>query len=174
VIFEFFRQRIAEIHDFFFFQLSIGASVLCLPWLRWAQPNLPRPIRVNLAFPVVYLIATLFVTIVPMYASPRDTGYGILMILTSVPVYGLFIAWRNKPKWFIRMMGKWTDPFRVGWGGHKPTHKHNFVILKTHIVFLGGFTQTLQKLMMVVRPKGTAKVFILFLFPFFKLARSRF
>jgi solute carrier family 7 (L-type amino acid transporter), member 8 len=41
-----------------------------------------------------------------MYASPRDTGYGILMILTSVPVYFLFIAWRNKPKWFIRMMGK--------------------------------------------------------------------
>jgi hypothetical protein len=99
----------------FSFQLSIGASVLCLPWLRWAQPNLPRPIRVNLIFPVVYLIATIFVTVVPMYASPRDTGYGILMILTSIPVYALFIAWRNKPKWFIRMMGKFMR--HTGWAG---------------------------------------------------------
>ncbi|CAG2065988.1 unnamed protein product, partial [Timema podura] len=54
--------------------LSIGVAVLCLPWLRWAQPNLPRPIRVNLAFPIVYIVASLFVTIVPMIASPVETG----------------------------------------------------------------------------------------------------
>nr|CAD7401137.1 unnamed protein product [Timema poppensis] len=53
--------------------LSIGVAVLCLPWLRWAQPNLPRPIRVNLAFPIVYIVASLFVTIVPMIASPVET-----------------------------------------------------------------------------------------------------
>ncbi|XP_055314879.1 large neutral amino acids transporter small subunit 1 isoform X2 [Sitodiplosis mosellana] len=80
--------------------LSIGAAVLCLPWLRWAQPNLPRPIKVNLAFPIFYLIATAFVTIVPMIASPVETGYGLLMILSSIPVYLVFIAWKNKPKWF--------------------------------------------------------------------------
>ncbi|XP_055905190.1 Y+L amino acid transporter 2 [Eupeodes corollae] len=105
--------------------LSIGVSVLCLPWLRWAQPNLPRPIRVPLVFPIVYLLATLFVTIVPMYASPVETGYGILMILSSVPVYLVFIAWKNKPLWFQRTMG--------------------------------GFTQVLQKMMMVVRPKTASK-----------------
>ncbi|XP_031640872.1 large neutral amino acids transporter small subunit 2 isoform X1 [Contarinia nasturtii] len=101
--------------------LSIGVSVLCLPWLRWAQPNLPRPIKVNLAFPIVYLLATAFVTIVPMIATPKETGIGILMILTSVPVYLVFIAWKNKPKWFQHTMG--------------------------------GLTQTLQKMMLVVRPK---------------------
>lgn len=105
--------------------LSIGVSVLCLPWLRWAQPNLPRPIRVPLVFPIVYLLATLFVTVVPMYASPVETGYGILMILSSVPVYLVFIAWKNKPMWFQRTMG--------------------------------GFTQVLQKMMMVVRPKTASK-----------------
>ncbi|KAL5284307.1 SLC7A6.2 family protein [Megaselia abdita] len=84
--------------------LSIGVAVLCLPWLRWAQPNLPRPIRVPMVFPIVYLIATLFVTLVPMYASPVETGYGILMILSSVPVYLVFILWKNKPKFFQRFM----------------------------------------------------------------------
>lgn len=88
------------------FQLSIGVAVLCLPWLRWAQPNLPRPIRVPLVFPIVYLLATLFVTVVPMYASPVETGYGILMILSSIPVYLLFIAWKRKPIWFQKSMGK--------------------------------------------------------------------
>lgn len=88
------------------FQLSIGVAVLCLPWLRWAQPNLPRPIRVPLVFPIVYLIATVFVTVVPMYASPVETGYGILMILSSIPVYLVFIAWKNKPIWFQKSMGE--------------------------------------------------------------------
>ncbi|KAI4490432.1 hypothetical protein M0804_003376 [Polistes exclamans] len=82
--------------------LSIGVSVLCLPWLRWAQPNLPRPIKVNLAFPIVYIIATLFVTVVPMYITPLETGYGCLMISSSVPVYFGFIAWKNKPKFFVK------------------------------------------------------------------------
>lgn len=101
--------------------LSIGAAVLCLPWLRWKQPNLPRPIKVNIIFPIFYLLATIFVVVVPMIASPVETGYGCLMILSSIPVYCIFIAWRNKPKWFNHTMG--------------------------------GFTQSLQKLMMVVRPK---------------------
>lgn len=88
--------------------MSIGVAVLCLPWLRYAQPNLPRPIRVPLVFPIVYLLATIFVTVVPMYASPEETGYGCLMILTSVPVYIIFIAWRSKPKWFQQSMGNYA------------------------------------------------------------------
>ncbi|XP_012136348.1 Y+L amino acid transporter 2 isoform X3 [Megachile rotundata] len=80
--------------------LSIGVSVLCLPWLRWTQPNLLRPIKVNLFFPIIYILATLFVTIVPMYASPVETGYGCLMIFSSIPVYFIFISWKNKPKFF--------------------------------------------------------------------------
>lgn len=58
-------------------------SVVCLPWLRWAQPNLPRPIRVNLAFPIVYILGTLFVTVVPMYASPVETGTNTFRYLSS-------------------------------------------------------------------------------------------
>ena len=45
--------------------LSIGATVLCLPYLRWKCPELERPIRVHLAWPVVYLVMTL-VRLVPL------------------------------------------------------------------------------------------------------------
>ncbi|XP_023248532.1 Y+L amino acid transporter 2 [Copidosoma floridanum] len=88
--------------------LSIGVSVLCVPWLRWAQPNLPRPIKVNLIFPFVYILATLFVTVGPMIADPVATGYGCLMIFSSVPVYVAFIAWKNKPKIFQKAVVNFT------------------------------------------------------------------
>ena len=42
--------------------------------LRWTQPNLARPIRVNLFWPVIYIIATIFITIMPMIAKPVETG----------------------------------------------------------------------------------------------------
>lgn len=89
--------------------LSIGVAVVCLPVLRWSQPNLPRPIKVNLFFPIVYILASIFVTIVPMIASPVETGYGCLMIATSIPVYLVFIAWKNKPKFFQKLVNEVTQ-----------------------------------------------------------------
>lgn len=83
--------------------LSIGVSVLCVPWLRWKQPGLERPIRVHLIWPILYLAATIFITAVPMVASPIDTGIGILMILSAIPVYLLFIKWKTKPRWVMKI-----------------------------------------------------------------------
>lgn len=61
-----------------------------------------------MVWPVLYLIATAFVVIVPMIASPIETGYGLLMILTSIPVYFVMIAWKSKPKAFQRAMGEYS------------------------------------------------------------------
>ena len=77
--------------------LSIGAAVFCLPYLRWKQPELARPIKINLAFPIVYLSMTLVITLLPMIAQPVETGIGLAMILTAVPVYLIFIQWKSKP-----------------------------------------------------------------------------
>ena len=144
--------------------LSIGATVLCLPYLRWKCPELDRPIRweiiykynksltkifdilqkylyllqnilyltyylrlvrVNLVFPVVYLAMTLVITVLPMLASPVETGIGLLMILTSVPVYlvlvrwvlsttkhyllSTYCRWRSKPRWLERLTTDTTN-----------------------------------------------------------------
>ncbi|KAK0091473.1 hypothetical protein PV326_003175 [Microctonus aethiopoides] len=103
--------------------MSIGVSVLCVPWLRYTHPDLPRPIKVNLIFPVFYIIATLFVTLVPMYASPIETGYGCLMIFSAIPVYFAFVAWKNKPKCFVKCVvniTKFTQKLMVVVGKAKP------------------------------------------------------
>ncbi|KAL1491844.1 hypothetical protein ABEB36_012379 [Hypothenemus hampei] len=85
--------------------LSIGVSVLCLPWLRWKRPELERPIKVNLFWPISYILATIFITMVPMIVSPYETCIGILMIFSSVPVYYFCVEWTLKPKWVRSCLG---------------------------------------------------------------------
>ncbi|KAK8780730.1 hypothetical protein V5799_017928 [Amblyomma americanum] len=79
--------------------LAIGLAVATLPYFRWKAPNLKRPIKVNLIWPIIYLIATVFITIVPMIAEPVQTGFGALIIATGAPVYFVFVYWKNKPRW---------------------------------------------------------------------------
>ncbi|XP_075529748.1 large neutral amino acids transporter small subunit 2 [Dermacentor variabilis] len=79
--------------------LAIGLAVATLPYFRWKAPNLKRPIKVNLIWPIIYLIATVFITIVPMIAEPVQTGFGALIIATGAPVYFIFVYWKNKPRW---------------------------------------------------------------------------
>lgn len=81
-------------------------GVLCLPWLRWTQPNKERPIRVNLIFPIIFIAATILLTILAIIDNPENTLYGTLMMLSSIPVYYIFIAWKNKPKGIQRAMSK--------------------------------------------------------------------
>jgi len=78
--------------------LSIGAAVVCIPILRWKQPDLPRPIKVNMLWPIIYIFCTIIITVVPMFADPYTTGMGTLVICTAIPVYFVAIAWKNKPK----------------------------------------------------------------------------
>ncbi|RWS29012.1 Y+L amino acid transporter 2-like protein [Leptotrombidium deliense] len=77
--------------------LAIGLAVCCIPYLRWKAPDLPRPIKVNLIFPISYILATIIIIVVSMSADPLSTALGCIIILTGVPVYFVFIAWKNKP-----------------------------------------------------------------------------
>merc|ERR1711962_1485790 len=88
--------------------VSIGLAVVCLPWLRWKHPEWDRPIKVSLIWPLLYTLATIFITIVPMVASPVETGIGIAIILTGVPVYFIFVWWKNKPKFIQSLLDSFT------------------------------------------------------------------
>jgi len=43
-----------------------------------------------------------------MIASPIETGIGIAIILTGVPVYFVFVAWKNKPMWVQKLSEGFT------------------------------------------------------------------
>ena len=86
--------------------VSIGLAVLCIPWLRWKHPEWARPIKVSMIWPVLYILATIFITVVPMIAKPFETGMGCVIILTAVPVYFIFIKWKTKPTFVKRGLSK--------------------------------------------------------------------
>jgi len=85
--------------------VSIGLAVFCIPWLRWKHPEWERPIKVHLFFPIIYIIATIFITVVPMISTPVETGIGIGIIATGIPVYFIFVAWKDKPVFIKKMIG---------------------------------------------------------------------
>jgi amino acid transporter len=58
--------------------------VVCIPILRWKQPDLPRPIKVNLFFPIIYIICTIIIVVVPMFADPVTTGITMSHIILGL------------------------------------------------------------------------------------------
>ncbi|CAD5231442.1 unnamed protein product [Bursaphelenchus xylophilus] len=89
--------------------LAIAAATASLFYFRWKIPNEPRPIRVNLLIPIVFFLGCLGLVVVPIIGSPKDTAIGIAIMLTALPVYFLFIAFR--PKVFNTMSDKVTKFF---------------------------------------------------------------
>ncbi|XP_015181592.1 PREDICTED: Y+L amino acid transporter 2 [Polistes dominula] len=76
-------------------------SVSGLLWLRYKRPDLHRPIKVSIALPVIFFIICTFLVILPCYVSPWEVGVGIIIIFSGIPVYWIFIHWKNKPTWLV-------------------------------------------------------------------------
>ena len=44
-------------------------------------------------FPMIYLLLTAMILILPAIVKPLETAIGLLMILTGVPVYFILVKW---------------------------------------------------------------------------------
>lgn len=77
--------------------LSVVASIAALLWLRRTQPDLPRPIRVNLIIPVIFIILCVILVLLPSIQEPMNLIVGFLVTLSGVPVYYACIKWKSKP-----------------------------------------------------------------------------
>ncbi|KAJ8041914.1 Large neutral amino acids transporter small subunit 1 [Holothuria leucospilota] len=86
------------INYFSFVQWSAtGAAILGLLWLRYSKPDMPRPVKVNIILPIAFLFASIFLVVMGIVAAPWDTGIGILIFLSGIPVYIIFIWWNKFP-----------------------------------------------------------------------------
>ncbi len=63
----------------------------------------------NLAIPITFLVCCIFLLIIPLYAAPTDTGMGLAIVCSGVPVYLIGVAWKGKPKIFVQYVGKWIS-----------------------------------------------------------------
>lgn len=62
-------------------------SISGLLWLRRKQPKTERPIKVNLALPLIYLLTCSFLVISSFYVSPLEVGVGTAIIVSGIPMY---------------------------------------------------------------------------------------
>lgn len=87
----------ASFVESFFIMLSISS----LLYLRWTKPDMNRPIKVPIYIPIVFVFVSIFLVIFPCYVRPFEVGVGILITLSGIPVYYIFIYLRKKPAFFV-------------------------------------------------------------------------
>ncbi|CAH8527275.1 unnamed protein product [Schistosoma turkestanicum] len=88
--------------------LAVGLCVLIVVVFRFTRRNAPRPVKAPIIFAIIYLIVTTALLIFSFYGSPQESLYGILIILTGIPVYILGCVWSPKPKSFQQTMFNFT------------------------------------------------------------------
>ena len=88
--------------------IFIGSTVLGLLWLRHTQPNLARPMKVNLIFPIVFVMICFVIIAMKIYFDPREALICISVIGMGIPVYWIFVLLK-KPKSLDDKISKMTE-----------------------------------------------------------------
>lgn len=88
--------------------LSVGMSIASLIYLRYKKPDMPRPIKFNIIIPIIFMVCIIFLLVVPLYAAPADTGMGLAIVCSGIPVYIVGIAWKRKPASFNKFVRSLT------------------------------------------------------------------
>ncbi|EYB88955.1 hypothetical protein Y032_0239g3329 [Ancylostoma ceylanicum] len=77
--------------------LVVAVSVAGLIRLRWSQPKMKAPIKVNIMIPLTFLFLCCLFLVLPFLSQPVELMVGVAIILSGVPVYFLFVRNRRKP-----------------------------------------------------------------------------
>ncbi|XP_072177368.1 Y+L amino acid transporter 2-like [Diadema setosum] len=81
---------------------SSALAVAGLLWLRYKEPDRPRPYKVNILLPIIFVIACIFLLVMGTIAAPLDTVIGIAIMCTGIPVYFFIVRPKNKPLWALK------------------------------------------------------------------------
>ncbi|XP_023277599.1 large neutral amino acids transporter small subunit 2-like isoform X2 [Seriola lalandi dorsalis] len=90
--------------NYLFYGVTVAGQIV----LRIKQPDMYRPIKVSLIWPVIYLLFWAFLLVFSLYSEPLVCGIGLAIMMTGVPAYFLGVYWENKPPCFNIAIGKMT------------------------------------------------------------------
>eukprot|EP00064_Thunnus_orientalis_P006677 superscaffoldBa00000708_g6695 len=86
--------------NYLFYGVTVAGQIV----LRFKQPDMYRPIKVSLVWPVIYLLFWAFLLVFSLYSEPIVCGIGLAIMMTGVPIYFLGVYWENKPQCFDNSM----------------------------------------------------------------------
>lgn len=75
--------------------LCITAAVMALLWLRRTQPDVHRPIKVNLIVPVIFLVFCLSLVLTPLFTDFWNFLFGLILTFSGIPIYLLCIKYKR-------------------------------------------------------------------------------
>ncbi|UYV80515.1 SLC7A6 [Cordylochernes scorpioides] len=82
--------------------LFVAFSAASLIKFRYKEPNRHRPIKVYIILPIIFFCVSLFLIFLPFFTNFCETGVGVMLTLSGVPVYFLTIYWQKKPAFYRR------------------------------------------------------------------------
>lgn len=88
--------------------LFVTISIAGLIYMRYKFPKRERPIKVAILLPIFFIFICVFLLLMPLTIDANEVLWGIIMILSGVPVYLLGVAWRNKPRAFTGFVDSFT------------------------------------------------------------------
>lgn len=75
--------------------IFITGAVCGLLYLRKSQPDISRPIKVNLFYPITFLIVCFFIILMTLYQIPVESFMCIAVLALGIPVYFLGVKWKK-------------------------------------------------------------------------------
>ncbi|XP_014278947.1 Y+L amino acid transporter 2 [Halyomorpha halys] len=83
---------------------SVGACIAALLYLRWVRPELPRPIKVHLSLPIIFLLCCAFLVITSTISEPMNTVIAFFITISGVPIYYLCVKTEKRPLYVEKTM----------------------------------------------------------------------
>lgn len=79
-------------------------------WLRYKEPDTPRPIRVPIVLPIVLLIVSIAIVILTFVQKPNESFLALGLTIAGVLLYFIGGIWKPKPK-VIQDKIDWVNSF---------------------------------------------------------------
>lgn len=67
-------------------------------YLRFKEPDIPRPIKLPIILPIFLLAVSLLILVLTCLQKPAESLLAVILILAGVPLYLIGVLWGSKPR----------------------------------------------------------------------------